>query len=492
LTPVQLALGWITVTHVSHHWRQVALSNPNLWVDIAFDLGTEWAEEMLERSKPAPISYYRGLSSRPREKVSKEKVLDEGATLRKHLSQVRRLKVSGGLDFCAAAFRALTLPVPHLESLELVWETAECRGLCHIFPSDLFSRQAPKLRYLTLVGCSIPWDSYLLRDLTLLEIHIPPPSAFPRPFVVDATEALTIPSMDQLLSILEAMPSLQVLTLGNCLPCPDFTNRVVTLQYLTKLSLEGLLSQVVAVLNQVSLPGHAVLSLRCPDPDLMNGRNKDFDVFVNPATTHFLAPGTSMPSLSTLSIYYVKRIQGLRILAWDKDVSLHLPRSESIPTEPARLHLTMGHYVSKELTEYFSLKLCKALPLKNLRAFSAYIGAYWKSADWAELSSLCPEVAHLLVGENGAATLVHALMESAVFPALVTLGFKDVNFHFRYGTGDQVALRKSVSVLLRTRRDAGVPVRRLEFVACLYSSWDTCREFVDDVAWDDNLNEDED
>ncbi|KAH9957782.1 hypothetical protein BC827DRAFT_1362793, partial [Russula dissimulans] len=52
----QLALGWITVTHVSRHWRQVALSNPKLWVNIVFDLGAEWAEEMLERSKAAPIS----------------------------------------------------------------------------------------------------------------------------------------------------------------------------------------------------------------------------------------------------------------------------------------------------------------------------------------------------------------------------------------------------------------------------------------------------
>jgi hypothetical protein len=48
LTPVQLTLGWITVTHLSRHWRQVALSNPKLWVNIVFDLGTEWAKEMLE------------------------------------------------------------------------------------------------------------------------------------------------------------------------------------------------------------------------------------------------------------------------------------------------------------------------------------------------------------------------------------------------------------------------------------------------------------
>ncbi|KAI0002597.1 hypothetical protein BJV74DRAFT_759338, partial [Russula compacta] len=55
-TPTQVKLGWITVTHVCRHWRQVALSNPNLWRTIVFDLGAEWAEEMLTRSKAAPIS----------------------------------------------------------------------------------------------------------------------------------------------------------------------------------------------------------------------------------------------------------------------------------------------------------------------------------------------------------------------------------------------------------------------------------------------------
>ncbi|KAH9957778.1 hypothetical protein BC827DRAFT_1223120 [Russula dissimulans] len=492
LTPVQLALGWITITHVSRHWRQVVLSTPNLWVNIVFDLGAEWVEEMLERPKAASISYCRELSSRQREWNGK--VL-HGVTLRKHLSHVRRFKVSGDWSFLAATIRALILPVPHLESLELVLATVKHRSrrlrVTDILPSDLFSRQAPKLRHLTLVGCSIPWDSYLLRDLTHLEIHLLPRSVFPSSSVVDAIKPLTIPSMGQLLSILEAMPSLQVLILRNCLPPPDFTNRVVPLQYLTKLSLEGFLSQVVATLEHVSSLGSALLSLRCPAFELTIDWNRNFNALINLVTTHLLAPGTSMLSLSTLSLDYVDGMRGLRIVAWDKDVSLHLLRSESIQTEPPRLHLTLG-CISMEPAEDSSLKFCKALPLKNLRAFSAYIGLYWKSADWAELSSLCPEVAHLRVDKNGAAELVHALMESAVFPALVTLGFKDVNFSPLPWARDQVALCNSVPVLLRTRRDAGVPVRRLELVACVYSSRDMCREFVDDVAWDDNLNEDED
>ncbi|KAI0245772.1 hypothetical protein BJV78DRAFT_1105379, partial [Lactifluus subvellereus] len=50
-TRTQIKLGWITITHVCSHWRQVALSGPTLWRTIIFHLGAEWAEEMLARSK---------------------------------------------------------------------------------------------------------------------------------------------------------------------------------------------------------------------------------------------------------------------------------------------------------------------------------------------------------------------------------------------------------------------------------------------------------
>jgi len=283
------------------------------------------------------------------------------------------------------------------------------------------------------------------------------------------------------------MPSLQVLTLGNCLPRPDLTNRVVPLQYLTKLSLEGLLSQVVATLKQVSLPGSASWSLRCPDPDLTDG---SVDALIHLLTTHFRSPGASISPLSTLSIDNAERTRSLTITAWDKDISLHLPRPRSMPTALARLHLTLGCR-QRVLAEYLPLRLCKALPLKNLRAFSAFPSAFWTSADWTELSGLCPEVAHLWVDNNGAASLVPAMTENAAFPAVVTLGFKSVEFSPLPWTGDQVALCNSVPTLLRTRRDAGKPVERLEMAACAiqHGMMPAFVELVDDVSW--NKDEDE-
>lgn len=183
-SPIRLGLSWITVTHVCRRWRQVALADPILWGTIMFDLGAEWAEEMLARSKATLISYTRDLSFHLGE--LRERSLDEQVTLRKHLSRVRRLVLSSGNpESLAPVVRALTTPAPHLESLELLRDTPQSRELCIALPSDLFAHDAPKLRHVTLSGFAIPWDLPLFRDLTHLDIRIPPIvpfSALPAPF----------------------------------------------------------------------------------------------------------------------------------------------------------------------------------------------------------------------------------------------------------------------------------------------------------------------
>jgi hypothetical protein len=97
---------------------------------------------------------------------------DDEATLRRHLSRIQRLVLSGYPKYFVSAVRALTTPAPHLESLELLLDARY--ELCVTLPSDLFAHNAPKLRHVTLSGCALPWDSPLFRGLTHLDIHIPP------------------------------------------------------------------------------------------------------------------------------------------------------------------------------------------------------------------------------------------------------------------------------------------------------------------------------
>ncbi|KAA1478983.1 hypothetical protein DENSPDRAFT_750428, partial [Dentipellis sp. KUC8613] len=48
-------IGWLKVTHVCRQWREAALAHPALWSDIIFTLGTKWRDEMLRRSRMAPL-----------------------------------------------------------------------------------------------------------------------------------------------------------------------------------------------------------------------------------------------------------------------------------------------------------------------------------------------------------------------------------------------------------------------------------------------------
>ncbi|KAI0322112.1 hypothetical protein OF83DRAFT_1036610, partial [Amylostereum chailletii] len=52
---LQPCFGWIRVTHVCFHWREVALAHAHLWSNVTFSLGPDWAQEFLQRSKQAPV-----------------------------------------------------------------------------------------------------------------------------------------------------------------------------------------------------------------------------------------------------------------------------------------------------------------------------------------------------------------------------------------------------------------------------------------------------
>ncbi|KAF8656020.1 hypothetical protein AX16_002808 [Volvariella volvacea WC 439] len=49
--------GWIVITHVRHHWREIALEYPALWTTIHIPIiKPEWLDKFLRRSRSMPLS----------------------------------------------------------------------------------------------------------------------------------------------------------------------------------------------------------------------------------------------------------------------------------------------------------------------------------------------------------------------------------------------------------------------------------------------------
>ena len=468
-SPIRLGKTWIIVTYVCHRWRQVALADPNLWRTINFDLGAEWTQEMLARSKAAPISYSRKLSLPTR--VSKRMLrmhLDDESHLRKHLSHVQRLALSGDVESLAPAVRALTTPAPQLESLELLPTAFRSRQGCIILPSDLLAHNAPKLREINLSGCAVPWDSPLFRDLTHLNIHIPSFVPFP---LTAQYDLLSIPTFERLLSILEAMPSLQVLTLRGCLPPPKkSTGYVVPLRHMSKLSLDGSVSEVVAILERVSLPGSASLSLRCADHN-----DGLLDTLVSLLASHFRAPDASISPLSRMFIGQAD-LAHPTMKVWDAS-----PQS----TGPL-LHLTLRSS-PMAVAESFPRQVCKALPLQDLHTLSiTYPNSLWSTADWVDVCAHCPKITDLDIHTSWAFNLSLMLKNRKAFPSLDKLALSDADFLASLSSGHTERFSEVFLESLRKRKNAGIPVRRVNLASCMVTrSWVvSLREVVNDVKWD--------
>ncbi|KAI0306952.1 hypothetical protein B0F90DRAFT_1945695 [Multifurca ochricompacta] len=196
MTRAQYRLGWITVTHVCSHWRLVALNHRTLWTHLRFDLGLEWTAEMLHRAGDAPLNL-----TFCKEFVPFPPSKDDVATvISRLLHRANTLTIEQGA--CTrAVLSSLTLPAPLMNSLNISSDQLA------ILPRSIFADSVPKLQRLSLLNILPTWTTPALTGLKSLSI------------VINChTDASDIPSYAELFDALQAMPYLESLALGGCLP----------------------------------------------------------------------------------------------------------------------------------------------------------------------------------------------------------------------------------------------------------------------------------
>ncbi|TFK63444.1 hypothetical protein BDN72DRAFT_963915, partial [Pluteus cervinus] len=231
-------LQWITVTHVSQHWRNVAVGSPGLWTCISSSYQKAVVEEWLQRSKDAAllIDWY-GTPSLDPQFVSTS------------LSRIRDLT----LDVTASAWNALVhhlnSPAPLLEFLRIrAGDVSPGYSSTSPIPESIFAGMTPRLQRLELIGGTFDLNSPLFTDLTSLELWNP----------VQKFTATNLLNTLHKLPGLTSLSLLDVLQQGAILatPNPD----VVTLPFLKSLSTKGgSFNQDLDFLSHLSFPADTTL-----------------------------------------------------------------------------------------------------------------------------------------------------------------------------------------------------------------------------------------
>lgn len=256
-------LGFLTITHVCRRWRDIALTMSSLWSTLTFMLGPRWLEEMLRRSKSAPLTIHHDLDHIPYSwkdyKTLSTAVID---TVERNLHRIKSLSFSmyleRGIRFPLT--EVMTKPAPLLEGL-----TLSMKGLQSLpsFPNSFLGGQPSNIRRLCLNNVGYNWATSPFVNLSTLTI------------TVFASHEYPLPSYDELFAILSRNQHLEKLCLHRCLPPRNATKRmryVLRLASLTDLDLHGDARSCAQVLDALELQPGAILTLQVDLP-----RNDDGD-----------------------------------------------------------------------------------------------------------------------------------------------------------------------------------------------------------------------
>jgi hypothetical protein len=481
-------MGWIRVTHVCQHWRQVALDDSSLWAKIwGIPKNTKWISEMLTRAKNAPLDIEFRCS----------KNLEALHMIPPQLSRTRRLRfhnLSTDHSYGDHDVRKIcSFEAPALEHFELTATDKLDISFRDLGRNMLFKGHAPRLQTISLSQVVIPWSLIPRGQLTQLKIARP-------------LEDIDYPGeLEQLIDLLVNCPALELLSLDSCLPS-QLTKlshgQTIHLSHLSRLRLCGSTSRILNTLKMLKLPSSTTLHLNC---------------ISNMTTIHDDVEGLLLPVVSA-------QFQSLAPIEFKSltvaILSLHttsLNITASTSTSPSRetqnfegdvvgnpeLVLSFkglrkpGH--STDLLE----QACKSLPISNLEfiSMSAYVHNT-VDANWVELFSCCTNVITVRAIGHGTSNFVQAVIAStatntksgkgrrkrrhdnrentlvqpastvahahaAVFPKLMSLGLTDMNI----ADGNLGILFDDLERSLQQRMAAsGAPLKSLCLSDCYIST----------------------
>ncbi|KAE9397050.1 hypothetical protein BT96DRAFT_860443 [Gymnopus androsaceus JB14] len=505
-TPLRYRWHWITITHISHLWRTISLNCPELWSTPDFTK-PNLASEMIKRSKMAPLNIEVTSNSWLTPWVLKT----VGESL-KQITRINEIHLLASRNNMDKLLSGINYPAPLLGTLILDL-TDYYLSERYIIPQDFLADDASRLYHIDLTGCHLRWDSSLLRNLAYFKVRNPGPPA---------------PTLDQLLSVLTAMPQLEELDLEKCLPksLPGNTSTNatgksrITLPNLRNLRITGALEECVTFLEHVHIPTAATTHVRATCSQIPQKGSTTL-VLINQVCQRLplvrgnknmpAPPGTRVPVIKSLLVHLSSR---LYIQAWD-----------DIPSEVALENVSPGSFAHASTAGWFKIEfawehtlvmdhliddvvaaICSPLPLlqlSNLHIDNSYSESSSYPACAKTFGSL-PQITTLTIdGMSGHEKFVGAYTDvrdiavasdrvnsgsghlTLFFPALHTLKLVDTDFD-RPNHAQGATLLYSLLDYHVYREKLQRPIHKLYLEDCTHLTSEKVDELkkVVDVRWD--------
>ncbi|KAH9170622.1 hypothetical protein EDB89DRAFT_2187779, partial [Lactarius sanguifluus] len=352
--------AWLSVAHVCHQWREIALNQPLFWSHVDFTIfSSAGTAEILSRAKAVPLQ----LEARvPYRRWGNARLSAFQKELQDRVSHVSHLAISAEPFQLRKILNGLASPAPTLKSLSLSSMGYHDRTIGDPVAvlDTLFDGSTPRLSCLELCDCDISWNLMLLRGLKHLYIRTP----FERP------------SLSVWLDSLEQMPQLKTLTLHLASPIappgdslsPD-VYRAVTLPSLTLFGISSPARDCGLALAHLVLP--ALTSL-CLIAESCYQDGSDVQEILSYVVPHAHGPQDTQP-LQSMCVSRCDMSGEIFVWAFP-DIDVELPNQEAFldTTYSARLAFSVKNkYRSPEVGVATFDAVMEALPLDGLVTLTA-------------------------------------------------------------------------------------------------------------------------
>jgi hypothetical protein len=404
MTLAQFRLGWITITHVCSHWRQVALDHCTLWAHHRFNLGLEWTTEMLRRAGGAPLrlTLSEDVVPFPPSEDNAANVISQ------LLHRVSTLTIEEGA--CTqAVLDTLTFPAPLMGSLSI------SSARFAVLPRSLFADIVPNFHYLFLANALPTWTSEALTCLKSLSI------------TMDLhTDTSNIPPYADLFSAVQTMHNLESLFLIGCIPLGPFPcsmEQKVRLPKLRHLLLSCHVQGFRHVLEHLEFPPDTIVRGTCVTDDMTGKECCD----ILPLLLSYLP----RPSLETLNVSWGSQFdRAFHIRGYSTSHEEESSGKPSFFLEGSRCFSVGFQFKFLLWSAEQKLRILKtvfgALPTEELRILDGKLDL-GKEA-WSEVFGDRQELRHVRVCSlSTLQSLIPFLGREGVYPKLVSLTLRDMD-----------------------------------------------------------------